>query len=320
MEKCDNHSVAYCLLGYLCAYYRYYHPIEFLTSFLNNAANDDDIKSGTEYAGRLRIHVTMPKWGISKGDYFFDADKRIISKGLSSIKYIGGEVGDKLYEISQKFTQKRFVDLLIYLNEIRILNTRQLDVLLKIDFFSDFGNQRELLQIVGYFYDTFRRGTAIQLKKEKVAGTPLEPIVKRHSMGTTKSGLESKSYTLLDVRAILEELEDAIKAAHFPDLDVKTKAKNFRDVMGYVGYSSGREEDRSTLYIMDVYPLKRKRDGKQFGYSFITKSIGSGIESRFTVFNDVYSKTPVKKDDIIKCKGYQRDGKYFTMTRYEKVG
>ena len=29
-----NHSIAYCLLGYLCAYYRYYHPIEFITSFL----------------------------------------------------------------------------------------------------------------------------------------------------------------------------------------------------------------------------------------------------------------------------------------------
>lgn len=39
-----NHSIAYCLLGYLCAYYRYYHPLEFITSFLNNAANEDDIR------------------------------------------------------------------------------------------------------------------------------------------------------------------------------------------------------------------------------------------------------------------------------------
>ena len=37
-----NHSIAYCLLGYLCGYYRYYHPLEFITSYLNNAANDND--------------------------------------------------------------------------------------------------------------------------------------------------------------------------------------------------------------------------------------------------------------------------------------
>lgn len=28
-----NHSIAYCLLGYLCAYYRYYHPLEFISDF-----------------------------------------------------------------------------------------------------------------------------------------------------------------------------------------------------------------------------------------------------------------------------------------------
>lgn len=54
-----NHSVAYCLLGYLCAYYRYYHPIEFITSFLNNAANEEDIRNGTAYANRVGIQVTM---------------------------------------------------------------------------------------------------------------------------------------------------------------------------------------------------------------------------------------------------------------------
>ena len=83
-----NHSIAYCLLGYLCAYYRYYHPIEFITSFLNNAANEDDIRNGTAYANRIGIKVTMPKWGLSKSEYFFDKDKNIIAKGLTSIKYM----------------------------------------------------------------------------------------------------------------------------------------------------------------------------------------------------------------------------------------
>lgn len=64
-----NHSIAYCLLGYLCAYFRYYNPIEFITSFLNNAANDDDIQSGTALARQRGIKIIQPTaevWDFQK--------------------------------------------------------------------------------------------------------------------------------------------------------------------------------------------------------------------------------------------------------------
>ena len=97
-----NHSIAYCLLGYLCAYYRYYHPMEFVTAFLNDAANDDDIKSGTEYASRCGIRVTMPKWGISRSHYVGDPERKIIAKGLSSVKYMGESTAEDLYRIAHE--------------------------------------------------------------------------------------------------------------------------------------------------------------------------------------------------------------------------
>ena len=89
--------------------------------------------------------------------------------------------------------------------------------------------------------------------------------------------------------------------------------------MGYVGYVSGKQEDRRKLYVLDVLPAKRKRDKVQFGHYVVTKSIGSGKESMFTVFNRVYDLNPIHKGDIIFCGGYERDGKYFTLTRYEKL-
>ena len=84
-----NHSIAYCLLGYLCAYFRYYHPIEFITAFLNDAANDEDIRNGTILAKQRGITIVPPKFGISRSDYFFTKEKRVIAKGLSSVKYMG---------------------------------------------------------------------------------------------------------------------------------------------------------------------------------------------------------------------------------------
>ena len=314
-----NHSVAYCLLGYLCAYYRYYHPIEFITAFLNNAANEDDIRNGTAYANRVGIKITMPKFGLSKSDYFFDKERNIIAKGLTSIKYMSSGIAEELYKLAHSKKYDRFMDVLFDIDKNSTLNTRQLDILIKLDFFSDFGNQRELLRITEMFYDTFKKGEAKKINKDKVDGTPLEPIVAKYSIGVTKSGQFAKSYTLLDVNSILYEVEDAIKAVHMDDLSDLIKVRNFVDVMGYVGYVSGKEEDRRKLYIIDTFPVARKKDGRQFGYSVITKSIGSGVESRFTVFNKTYDQEPIHKGDIIYCTSFKRDGSYFTLTGYNKL-
>ena len=313
-----NHSIAYCLLGYLCAYYRYYHPLEFLTSFLNNAANDDDIKNGTSYAEKIGIKITMPKWGYSKGEYFFNKEKNVIAKGLSSIKYMGAGIAEELYNLANSKSYERFVDVLRDIDENTSLNTRQLDILIKIDFFSDFGNQRELMKI-NELFNTFKKGTAKQIKKAVVDGTPLEPIVQKYAVGVTKSGGEAKSYTLLDVMSILRDVEAYIKGMGIEDISDIIKVRNFYDVMGYIGYVSGKDSDRRKLYVTKIMPVSRKSDGKQFGYGVFTKSIGSGVESRFTVFNSVYNREPIKEGDIIYCKDYVREGKYFKMTAYERV-
>lgn len=315
-----NHAVAYCLLTYLCAYYRHYHPMEFITSFLNNAANDDDIKNGTMYANKVGINVKMPTFGLSKSDYFYDSEQRVIAKGLSSIKYMGTRVADELYELSHKKHYEYFVDVLKNIVENTSIDSRQLDILIKIDFFSDFGNQRELLRIVDTYSNLLKSGSAKKISKDKVDGTIFEPIIKKYSVGVNKSGGEAKSYTVLDIDSIAEESEKAILSLKMSDLSDETKVKNFSDVTGYVGYVSGKPEDMKKLYVIDIFPVYRKKDQKQFGYSLLTKSIGSGKESRMTVFNKVFDTEPIKKGDIIYCKGWTRDGKYFTLESYSKIG
>ena len=312
-----NHSIAYCLLGYLCAYFRYYHPIEFITAFLNDAANDEDIRNGTILAKQRGITIVPPKFGISRSDYFFTKEKRVIAKGLSSVKYMGKAVVDELYALSKR-QYATFTDLLWTLSHHSSLDSRQLDILIKIDFFSDFGNQRELFQIVSLF-DLFKKGEAKQLKKERAAALGIEDIVAKYANGTTKSGKESKSYTLLFPMTILRECEQRILSLGMEDLGVLMKSRNFKDIMGYAGYISGKEEDRNKLYIKEVYPVRRKKDNVIFGYSLVTQSIGSGKESRMTVFKKAYDADPVKPDDILVCKSWERDGKYFRMLRYDHL-
>lgn len=315
-----NHSDSYSAIGYICGYLRYYYPLEFITSALNIFGdNSDKTTEIVKYANKVGVPITMPKWGLSKDNYFFDKEKKVIAKGLSSIKYMSKGVANELYDIAHSKDYAHFVDVLYDINKFSKIDSRQLDILIKIDFFSDFGNQRELLRIADIFDNSFKKGEAKQISKAKVEGTVFEPIISKYANGTTKTGGIAKNYTLIDVRAILREIEDEIKNLHLDDLGDVIKVRNFTEAMGYVGYVSGKDEDRRKLYITNIYPVCRKKDGKQFGYSITTKSIGSGVEGRFTVFNRVYDKDPIKKDDIIFCKSFERDGQYFTLTGYDKL-
>ena len=314
-----NHSDAYSLVGYICGYLRYYHPIEFITAALNIFKdNADKTAAIVKYAKKAGIKITSPKFGYSKSDYFFVKEKNVIAKGLSSVKFMSESIANELFDLSQRNKYTYFIDLLNDINLYTTVNSRQIDILIKIDYFSEFGNQRELLRIYDIF-EMFKKGTSKQIKKEVIVNSPLDTIVRKYSSDKTKSGAESKSYTLLDIRAIMRESEQMIKDTHMPDLSDILKVKNFSDIMGYTGYVSGNEQDRRKLFIKEVYPLKRKKDGVQFGYSVVTQSIGSGVESRFTVFNKLYNDDPIKKDDIILCSSFEREGAYFKLTGYSHI-
>lgn len=284
---------------------------------MNCAANDEDIRSGTEYAKRVGIRVTVPKWGVSRSDYSFDTEKNIIAKGLASVKFMGPKIAQELFDLSKEKKYTRFMPLIADIFSKTSLDTRQLDILIKLDFFSDFGNQRELLRMTDLYTGFFKKGEVKMIRRDAVDGTWIGDIVAKYSTCTTKSGAPAKSYTLLDTSSALSECEDAVLAAGLEDLPLKTKLQNVVEYLGYLGYQTDREEDRAKLYVKDVYPLKRRSDGKQFGYSVVTKSVGSGIESRFTVRNSVYDKDPIRRDDVIFCNRWSRDQKgYFNLLDY----
>lgn len=313
-----NHSVAYCLLGYLCAYYRFYYPAEFITAFLNNAANEEDIVNGTKLARQYGYKVVSPKWGVSRSSYFFNKENQTIAKGISSLKYISSATAEALYQLSSSRHFDSFADVLSAIFLQTPIDTRQLEILIHIDFFSEFGNQRELLRIFEIF-ERFKRGNAKQIPRESIDGSELEPIIRRYSTWHTKNGGEAKSYTLSNVASIIRECESLILSSGMPDLEDSIKVRNFAEIMGYAGYISGKECDRKKLYVREVFQLKRKRDGKQFGYCILTQSIGSGIESKFTVFNRVFNPDPIKAGDIIYCSDYDRDGQYFVLNKFHHI-
>ena len=178
-------------------------------------------------------------------------------------------------------------------------------------------------------FNLFKGGDAKQIKKSVVDGTQIEDAVKKYAVGTTKSGGEAKNYTLLDVMAILREIETKIKSAGMEDLSDILKIRNYQEIMGDNNYVTGKEEDRTKLIVQKIFEATRRKDGVRFGYNVIARSIGSGIETRYTIFNRVFEKEPIKPGDLIYLangrkdveKQLSKDGKqaYWTILRYQKL-
>ena len=145
-----NHSQPYSYMGYASGWLRYYYPVEFLTCALNiNSDNQDKTTAITEYADKVGVTISSIQFRYSQGDYSCDPETKTIYKGLGSIKYLSNDLADELYEIGQR-EQTDFIDLLNQLEETSC-DSRQLDILIKLEFFKEFGSINMLLKQVEIF-------------------------------------------------------------------------------------------------------------------------------------------------------------------------
>ena len=298
-----NHSIAYCMIGYLCAYFRYYHPLEYITAYLNEAANEDDIVNGTALAREYNIRITPPRFGESAARYIPHEENNTISKGIETVKYMNETVSNNLYDISSE--THSFIQVLDKAKEIG-LDTRQIDILIKIGYFANFGNMRELLKIVE-IYNTMKGGTISSIKKDVADTAWWGKIAKKYSTDIGKNGNVLKSYKVIDGRAMLKKCVEHIMSMGLKDLDNKLKMAAQKEYLGYIDLTTGKEEDRRKLIIEKVIPLKNKTTGEAWGYAIFTKSMGSGKTARLTVRAKTYESEPIKEMDIVFAKAVEKN-------------
>lgn len=228
------------MIGYLCAYLRYYHPYEFITAYLNNANGEEDVKNGNELATLYGIRIVPPRFGLSKDKYLLNAEEKVIAKGISSVKYMNADVANELYELAKAGKPKSFMDLLMQLDEKTHLDTRQRDILVKIDYFAEYGNSKELLRMVDFF-SFFKNGTMKKISKDKVTAE-LEPIIAQYATDKSKSGQPAKSYTFTDLPGLLRHLEVMVRDMHIQDFDLKSKMQIQLENLGYIDLTTNKKK------------------------------------------------------------------------------
>ena len=314
-----NHSVGYCMIGYLCAYLRYYHPYEFITAYLNNANGEEDVKNGNELATLYGIRIIPPRFGLSKDKYLLNAEEKVIAKGISSVKYMNADVANELYELAEASKPESFMDLLMLLNEKTRLDTRQREILVKIDYFAEYGNAKELLRMVDLF-TFFKNGTMKKIPKDKL--TPeLEPVIAQYATDMTKSGTVAKNYTFTNLPGLLRHIESMVRDMHIPDFDLKSKMQIQLENLGYIDLTTNKKEDQRKLIVMDIYPLKSKASDNIWAYALQVRSIGTGKTNRWTIYSELYDRKPLKRFDTIQvpADGWGRRRGYLYLYQYDYV-
>lgn len=205
----------------MCGYLRYYYPKEFITAYLNNANNDDDITMGTQLAEQLGIKIYPIRFRHSTAKYSCDSSG--IYKGIESIKFLNDKIADELYEL-REYKFDSFIDLLVRLRDLSI-NSRQLDILIKLDFFKEFGEIKTLLKQVEIFEKVYGKK---QFKKSKLEefGIPLE-ITEKYATKVTE-----KTLTGVNTNGLLNELVNTY--LKYPPTTLMDHFRYENECLGYV--------------------------------------------------------------------------------------
>ena len=307
------HDYSYTAISYESAWLRTYYPLEYLTCCFNSYVDKQEkINEVTEYCVRNKIKIQNPKFRYSKSDYFFDKEQKTIYKGTRSIKFLNAAVSDALYNLRDR-KYNDFTDALQDIFETGI-DARQLNILIKLDYFSEFGNSKELLKIVD-MTTMFKNGKAKSVSKSKIENDNiLYRIVARNSNETPKK------FTINDCIGILKECEFYIKSVDIKDFTFKEKANFQMEYMGYIDLKTNIEKDRPNIFILSIRKLKSKTASEPWAVQIDGQSIGSGIRNSYTIFYKDYKKEPFEKNDIIRIKRFHKNPRgYWNVDSYERM-
>lgn len=225
-----------------------HHPLEYFTTVLNEYQSDNEktsrIIAELDYFG---IHLENIKFGKSKSEYTFDRNTNTIYKSISSIKYCNEVIANELYELGKNNTYKDFVDVIKDIKTKTSVNSRQLQILTILNFFSDYGSNKKLLQIIEMFEKFYDRK---QIKKSdvEILGIDLNEFEGCYDNETPKM------YKELHMDRYVEKMSKKIEDK---PLSIKEQIKYEQEYLEYIIYSNPKAP-KNMFYVVEAKFYKDK--------------------------------------------------------------
>ena len=281
-----SHSLSYAYDSLYGAYLKSHYPLEYYTVALNYYSDDSErtlkLTDELKYFG---IKLNPIKFRYSQANYSLVKESNSIYKGISAIQYMSAESAEYLYELRNN-TYSSFAELLVDVKKKMegtnksALNARQIEILIKLDFFEEFGDAKYLLAQYDLFDKYYGRS---QFSKKDISslGIPEETIRKY-------SGKETeKMFTKVDSMRLLKALSANIQVPR-RTLSEKIKAQN--EYLGYIDIADPQYSRLAAVLSVDTkYAPKVK-----------LHSLKNGTTMDCKIDRRTFNKTKLQPDDIIR--------------------
>ena len=271
-----NHSSPYSFTGYIGAWLRYHYPLEFLTTVLN-VMKDEKVGKIMAFANKNKFEVKPISFGKSRAFYALNREEKAVYKGISSIKYLNAKVAEELYELAQNkdYDRNDWVGLLEDIITHTSANTTQMEILILLDFFKEFGGKEILLEIYQTMVEREKTDSVTKVKTKKKANLELYPefgdrieiIMKRKRNKETgkmeevpeekvikkplkfKADLSEKSK--IERLSNLREYEQAVRKNPPPKMELYEQIAFEKENLGYA-YSKWENVDSTYALVISV--------------------------------------------------------------------
>ncbi len=290
-----SHAVSVAYDSLYGAEAKSHHPLEYFETVLNEYKSDNEktsrIIAELDYFG---ITLEGIKFGKSKNEYTSDKETNTIYKSISSIKYCNEKIATELYELGSKNKYNSFVEVLDDIKKKTSVNSKQLTILTGLNFFSEFGGNKYLLNVID-IYEKFSKCKQISKKKLDSLGLT-EFLMKKYS------GKETASlYKDIDNVGLIEELCSHVENKK---MGIIESMKFEKEYLEYIVYTN---ENVSPLYYM-VTDFKTYKDTTK---PYITaRQIRTGKEVKTRIKQGkIFKENPFGQWSVLKINEFSQEFK-----------
>lgn len=306
----SSHSYSVSLDSLYGAWLKQHHPLAFYETFMRimDEKGDKDKLAAAKDEAESYFNIKFPpfKFGQDNRKVTADEENNAISNALTSIKGFNKAAAVALYEIGQE-PPKYLSDVLLALRPKSIMKSTT-EPLAQISYFSSYGNDREVLNIIS-LCEEFGYGAKASMPRERVDNSFLADIVPKYADGLKKDGQPATRYTFtsLQMSALKDEkkqLAAALKKNPTPELEeqlIAVEQEIAEELKRIVAQALRECEDRVLAAGIEDLPFRVKIENQQEILGYVDIRTGKEEDRRLVLVSDF---RPLLSKDTGKPWGY----------------
>lgn len=306
-----SHAYSYAYDSVYGAYLKAHYPYEFYSVMMQHLSEKGEKDKVFAYKKEMR-----EAFGICEGEYKFRADNtcfsidkkhKCINPSLLSLKNFSTAIANTLYSLKDNHYDS-FVALLEDLRSMNPIADSRIEELVKIGYFSEFGNVNFLLKTLEFFRILYKNKHFLtQLKKESAFenNIPFE-IIRKHCKSEAP-----KTFMGIDAKAIINDL---MKEYTNVNTSFKEQISYKLDILGYIDVVDKKYAGFCVVTDLNV----------EYSPKLLLYALANGNNIPVKVDKKTFAKQPLKRGDIVnvvnqykKTKMKKVDGKWVEGTDKE---